>query len=299
MFAEFSEKITQCSGGQFVLEPYPADSIVPAWKEFDGVHEGALDYGMCGSGAWKDKFPTGGLFMSMVGGLSATETIMWLLAGGGAELMQRMAEGYNVHFVHGMWPTPETFLYSTKALKSLADIEGLKIRTAGDDGVIFTMMGASCISMPGGELYEAMQRGVVDAMQYTSPANDYSMGFHEVSPYAYISPARQPTDYAAFTVNKDAWAKLPDNFKAIFEECALAMGTKYYAELARADLEALEKYKEYGVQVEPIPEDIESEVVRVSVEFYDEQSAKDPFFAEVVNSMREFQKLIRGGFPRL
>ena len=294
-----SERATTNSGGQFVLKSNPAGAIVPAAKEFDGVNGGSLDYAMTAYTYWKDKFPAAGLFTFTVAGLSPVEQMLWHLQGDGNALSNEMIKGYNVYLIPGFIGSAEIFLSTSKPIKSLADIKGLKIRTAGDDGVLFARMGAAVVSLPSGEIYESMQRGVIDSFQCSSPAVDYSMSLQEVAKYIYLSGTRQPSEFHSYLINTDSWAKLPDDLKGFLQDTILAEAWRYYALITKMDSEAVQSYKDYGCNVAPIPKDVEDEIVRQAEIYYNEEAAKDAFFAKVLKSQRDFQKAIREAFPRL
>lgn len=294
-----SEKVSAISGGRLVMKPNTAGAITAATKEFDGVHEGLLDYGDSVSVYWMDKFPAAGPFTFTVGGLSPVEQWIWWQEGGGKELAERMIEGYNVKLLADACQPPEIFLWSNKPLKTVEDIDKLKIRTAGDDGTIFSRMGAAVVSMPSGEIYEGMQRGVIDAFQCSSPAVDYSIGVQEVSKYCYLSGVRQPQQLLLLMVNTERWAELPSELKMLVEEECLAEGIRYYTWMTGKDIEGLQNIKDYGTIVEPASKEIVDEMVRQAEIFYDEKAAEDPFFAEVINSQREFQKAYREAWERL
>lgn len=294
-----SEKVTEASGGRLVMKPNSAGAITTATKEFDGVHEGLLDYADSVSAYWMDKFPAAGPFTFTIGGLSPIEQFIWWSGGGGKELAERMIKGYDVKLLACACQTPEIFLWSNKPLKTVDDVKGLKIRTAGDDGTIFSRMGAAVVSMPSGEIYEGMQRGVIDAFQCSSPAVDYSIGLQEVGEYCYLSGVRQPQQLLLLMINTDRWAELPDDLKTLVEEECLAEGIRYYIWMTGLDIEGLQKIKDYGVVTEPASEEIVAEMVRQAEIFYDEKSAEDPFFAEVIKSQREFQKAYREAWERL
>lgn len=294
-----AERITEASGGRLVLKMHPGGGIVPAAKEFDGVDSRALDYGLSAFVYWMDKFPTAGMFTFTIGGLSPIEMYLWFATGEGNELAQRMVEGYNVVILPGQIGAPEIFLSSSKPVDSLADIKGLKIRTAGDDGVCFSEMGASVVFTPSGEIYENMQRGVIDAFQCSSPAVDWSMSLQEVADYIYLSPVRQPCEHNAYQINADAWAELPDDLKVLVKDMFMAEAWRYYGFITREDTVAVQQYKDYGCVVEPMAKDVEDEMVRQANILYEERAAEDPFYAEVLESWREYQKAIRAAYPRL
>jgi len=222
-----------------------------------------------------------------------------MLEGGGLELAQRMIEGYNVKLIVGMFYPPETFLWSNRELKTVDDIKGLKIRTAGDDGEIFAQMGASVVFIPGGEVYEATQRGVIDAFQLSSPSVDITLGVHEVTKYAYLSPVRQPVDWHFLGVHTDSWKALTPGLQKLVQDVYLAECLRTYAITTSLDIEAIEILKDYGTIVGPAPKEIEDELIRQAEIFYDKKAAEDPFAAEVIQSMREWKKAYGEAFARL
>lgn len=283
------------------MEPYPGDSIMPAAKEFDGIDGDLADYAWTFGSYWTEKWPYASAFHFVVNGLSPMEYYVWWVEGKGMELAQRMVKDYNVKFIEttGCLLPAECFLQSSVPLKTLDDIEGLKIRTAGDDGEIFARMGAAVVSVSGGELYEAMQRGVVDAFQFSTPSIDWSYGFHEVVKYTYLSPVRQPADCYACIVNPKSWEKLPSDLQGLVVAVTTRAAFRFYAEVLRTDVEAIQKYLDYGISVEPASKEIEQEMTRLADAFYAEKAAKDPFWAEVLDSIQAVKKTYREGWPRL
>jgi TRAP-type mannitol/chloroaromatic compound transport system substrate-binding protein len=247
---------------------------------------------------WTRTYPAAGLFHVTVGGLSAVEMMMWTLQAGGLEKCQQMLADSNIKVLPAFFTTPEIFLNTTKELNTAADIKGLKIRTMGDDGAMFAEMGAAVVSMPGGEVYEAMQRGVIDSFQFSTPATDLSVGLNEVCDYVYISGVRQAMDFHYYTIDKNKWAKLPDDIKAIVREACLAEAWKYYSQLATLDVDAIQAYQDYGVTVEKAPQALIDELLRQAEIFYADKAAEDPFYAEVYNSQMDYMKGLRQTFVR-
>jgi TRAP-type mannitol/chloroaromatic compound transport system substrate-binding protein len=227
------------------------------------------------------------------------EQMAWWVAGGGKELAEKMLQDYKVKIFVGQFRTPEVFLHTTKPLKSVADIKGLKIRTAGDDGTLFSRMGAAVTMLPGGEVYEALQRGVIDACQLTGPAGNWDLALQEVTDYCYLSPVRQPAETVHNIVNEDKWNALPDDLKKLVEEIFFSEAVAWYPNVMKLDVEAVKKFKDYGNVVEPPPQDLVDELVRQADLFYDEKGAQDTLFAEVYNSIRQFRADVREAWPRL
>jgi TRAP-type mannitol/chloroaromatic compound transport system substrate-binding protein len=201
-----------------------------------------------------------------------------------------MLDGYDVVAIRGVTPQPaEIWCHSNKELKSLADIKGLKMRTAGDGGEILTRMGASVVFMPGGELYEAMQRGVIDAFEYSNPAVDWPMAFHEVAKFQAFSATRAPSDPLVYYLKKSKWDKLSDDLKAIIENCCQSTTRQHQTTIDATVLEAYGMFRDYGNTLYHLPKEIEVEIVRVANEFYDERAATaSPLYKEILASQRQF-----------
>jgi len=296
---DFVNAVNAGSEGKLELTLRAAGTVVPATKEFDAVHDGILQFAEIYPPYWLDKLPNAGIFAYTVGGLSPIETFVWMTQGGGHEMLAKMIASYNVVPIEGKYYTPETFLWSNKPLKTLSDIKGMKFRTAGDDGEMFKAMGVAIVAMPGGEIYDAMKRGVIDAFQASSPAVDITLAVQEVSKYAYLSPVRQPTDYQMLGVNKEAWAALSPGLQKLVEYAYVASASYTYARALKADIAAVDTLKKYGTIVEPASMEIVNELIKQAQIFYDGRAAKDPAYAEILKSQRDFMKAYRDAFARL
>jgi len=248
---------------------------------------------------WKDRFNAANLFTYTVAGLSPAESKIWHMVSGIDYLNQMIQEGgYDVYIPAGISTTPEMFLSTgAKELKTVADVKGLKIRTAGDDGVIFSRMGASVVFLPSSEIYESMQRGVIDAFQMSSPAMDWSGSMQEVAKNVYLGGTRQPCEWLPVMFNTDSWNALDDSLKVMLLELIQAESWNYYAMMTEADLVAVQSYIDYGTNIVPIPKDIEAEVVKQAKILYEELAADDPFFAEVFDSIETFKASYRTAWP--
>ena len=184
--------ITRASGGRLEVRPFVGGSVVPAYKEVDAIDQNVLQMAYTCPMYNLDKWKAAGLISSRPGGLPGEALRSWFDYAGGAELMNKMMDGYNVMTFRGaLSPLPaEVFFHSKVRLDSMADIKGLKARCMGDGGEILKRMGAATVIIPGGELYEAMQRGTIDAFEYSTLASNWTMHFNEVAKYVYLSPTR-------------------------------------------------------------------------------------------------------------
>jgi len=283
--------ITEASGGRLEVKPFVGGSIVPAYKEVDAINENVLQMGYSCPMYNLDKWSAAGLISSRPGALAGEPLRAWFDFGGGADLMNKMMEGYNVMtFPGALSPLPqEVFFHSKVELKTMADIKGLKARCMGDGGEILKRLGAATVIIPGGEVYEAMQRGTIDAFEYSTLASNWNMHFNEVADYVYIDDSRAPSDPQVFFVNKDAFNKLPADLQAIVKNVIANYTQLQHEFLIAESIKAMESFKKAGNKVLPVPLEISKAVKAEADKFYSEKSVSEkPIFGEIFNSMKSF-----------
>jgi len=288
------EAITQASGGRMEVKAFVGGSIIPETKELDAVIEGVIDLCYTCPMYNLDKWPAAGLISSRPGGLPGQYLIQWFDYGGGYELMNKMMEGYNVMVMPGFLSPepPEVFLHSKKKIETPDDLKGLKVRTSGDGGEILARMGVSTIFLPGGELYEAMQRGTIDAFEYAGLSTNWSMHFDEIAEYVILSPVRAPSDPHVWFVNKDSWEALPDDLKVLVQNVIARWTQEQQNFESHYDIEALQNFKDAGCIVYNLPKEVEDALSKEAQEFYTEKAAKEsPIFGEILDSMNNYGKL--------
>jgi TRAP-type mannitol/chloroaromatic compound transport system substrate-binding protein len=289
--AKICDAVTEASGGRLVFKSFTGGSIVPATKEMDPLDRGTIDATYTCTMYNLDKWVESGLFSASPGGLTAEAAPIWFQFYG-TDFINRMVEGYNVLALKGICPQPpEIWAHSTVRIDSVKDIKGLRMRTSGDGGEVLTRMGASVVFMPGGELYEAMQRGVIDAFEYSSPSVDWAMSFQEIAKYVIFSATRAPCDPLVFYVNKDRWNELSPDLQALVQNAVQAVTREHQMWLENDNLEATEKFRDYGCVLYHLPADVEEAFMKAANEFYDEKAKEaGPLFAEILASQRAFSK---------
>lgn len=289
-----ADNITRMSNGQLTVEPFAGGSIVPATEEFEGVNQGILNMGSACPMYALNKFPQAGLFDAVSGGMTALQMTLWHTRGNGDAMAAKMWEkGTNVKYVGncGLLP-PEIWCQSNKKIETPNDIKGFKIRCAGDGGEILQSMGAAVVFFPGGEIYESMQRGVIDAFEYASPFLNWGMGFHEVAKYLYQSPSRAPTDIAHVWVNNKSWDALTPDLQLIVMNACKVVGIDYTAESFMKDDVAMVQYADYGTEILPIPDSVEAEFLKYALEFYGKKAEGDPLYKEILDDHWAFKAIM-------
>jgi len=285
------EAITKASGGRLIIKAFVGGSVVPATKELDGVSEGVLD--MCYTCPMYnlDKWKAAGLISSRPGGLPGEALRNLVNYCDGVELMNKMIEGYNlITFPGALSPLPEeVFLHSKVEVRTADDIRGLKIRASGDGGEILNRMGASVVFLPGGELYEAMQRGTIDAFEYSTLASNWEMHFNEIAKYVILSPSRAPSDPQCFFVNQQSWEKLPDDLKQLVQDEIDKWTQAEHEYLVYQSILAIDKFKDYGCKVYRLPQEVENALLEEAKQYYVEKAAKeDQIYRDILESMTSY-----------
>jgi TRAP-type mannitol/chloroaromatic compound transport system substrate-binding protein len=287
---EFAEVVKVASNGRLIIRTFNAGALIPAGKEFDSVIAGSVE-AIHGAPGWAiGYFPASVFYNNVVGGLTKNQTQLWLLSEGLA-LARKNYTPLGAFYVGPLTPhNAEVWAMSKKPLRSLADLKGYKIRlgnAALND--IFSRMGATPVFLPGGEVYEAAQRGVIDGFEYVTPSVNWAMGFQEVTKYMYLSPTRAATDAQALFVNQKVWDRLPADLKSIVELAAFQVADRYYQKEVADDTEALKKFAAYGTVIEKVPADIEAALARAADAYYAEQAAKDPKYKEIYDSFKRWK----------
>ena len=294
---EFAKKVTAMSGGRLTVKSFSGGAIVPPLKEFDAVRKGTLDAHFTGSHYHTSQVGLAGdLFNLYPGGPNAMEFSVWCYEAGGLALWQELYDRHNYDVV-ALGPmgftAAELFGWFREPIKTLDDFKGMKFRTAGIWGEILTGLGAAVVQIPGGEIFESMKRGVLDAFEYSTPGVDYSAGFHQLGAYMIGPGIHAPVSAFELLVNKNSWEKLTPDLQQIVRTAAEATAFRMLCNIDYVDVVAVAKLKEYGVKFYKLPDEVQSEVVKAANKLYDEKAKEDPFFAKVLKSQREFLKKYR------
>ena len=283
--------INEMSGGRLQIHVYGANELVPAMGVFDAVSSGSVEMGHSGSYFWRGKVPAAQFFTSVPFGMNAQELNGWIHHGGGLELWRELYAPFNlIPFSVGNTGVQMAGWFN-REINTLEDLRGLKMRIPGLAGEVFNLAGGTSVNIPGGELYTALQTGVIDAAEWVGPENDLAFGFQQIAKYYYYPGWHEPGPSMELTINKTAFENLPKDLQAIVTYAARAMSQdmfdSYTAHNSRALKELVEKQ---GVQVRRLPDAVLKHFYEISQQVYAEQGAKDPQFKKVYDSYSAFMK---------
>jgi len=287
-FPMWADNVEEMSGGRLTIEVHGAGEIVPATSVFDSVRDGVLDCGQNTPAFQKGQYPAGDLFYTLPGGVTETnDLLVWMYGGEGQALAQEMYGDIIKVFPLGLTP-PESGIWTTKPVKTLDDIKGLKIRSAGLSMELWKKLGASVVLLPGGEVVPSLRRGVIDGAEFAFPSMDVGLGLHEVCKYLMGPPIHMGSNIFQLLINPRAWEKLPEDLKEIVKNAAIAASFEGYSKFYVESSAAFDKIKEAGVEVNKLSKEDQMKALQLSYEILDEKSAEDPMFKKVWESQKQF-----------
>ena len=284
----FADSVALASGGRLEIKLFSAGELVGAMESFDAVSKGQADIGHDWPGYWKGKNEAFVAFASVPFGLDTEGYNIWLYERGGLEMMQELYGRYNLFALPGGNVGQELGLFSNKKATKMSDFKGLRVRTPGWYMDIMNSLGASVSPLPGGEVYLALERGVIDAAEFSTPAINYPMGFDDITKYVIQPGVHQPSCQCAFFINQDSYKKLPDDLKWIVD--IAAKETQLWANTWQENLnaEAVKLFKE-KVEFVRMDEETINSFAKASHEYIDGLKAKYPDVKKVMDSQDQFK----------
>ena len=282
--------VEEMSNGQMQITVYGAGEQVPAFGVFDAVSSGSHQMGHSGGYFWKGKVPAAQFFTSVPFGLTADEINAWVNRGGGLELWREIYEPFNIYPIPAGNTGTQMFGWFNKEINSLEDVKGLKMRIPGIGGEVLKEAGGIPVTLPGGELFTALQTGVIDATEWVGPYNDLTFGFHQAAKYYYYPGWHEPGPMLELLINMDAWNSLPKHLQVIIETATKAVNQDTLDEyLARNNQALTELIEVHGVELRKLPDDVIEEFRAISNEILSDLAEEDEVIAKVYDSYIEFK----------
>ena len=285
-----ADLVEEMSNGQMKITVYGAEEQVPAFGVFDAVSSGSHQMGHSGGYFWKGKVPAAQFFTSVPFGLTADEINAWVNRGGGLELWREIYAPFNIYPIPAGNTGTQMFGWFNKEINSLEDIKGLKMRIPGIGGEVLKEAGGIPVTLPGGELFTALQTGVIDATEWVGPYNDLTFGFHQAAKYYYYPGWHEPGPMLELLINKDAWESLPKHLQVIIETASKAVNQDMLDEYLAKNNKALTELVEvHGVELRKLPDDVIEEFRKISDRILDDLASEDETIAKVYSSYLKFK----------
>ena len=283
-----AKTIREASGGAIRLTLYDPGEIVPAFSISDAVRDRKVEAGYTWLGYDQGKIPASTLLAATPFGFEPWEYLAWWFEGGGEELARELYRPHKIMPLLCGVIGPETAGWFRRPIESLEDLRGLKIRFAGLGGKVFERAGASVTMLPGGEIFQALEKGAIDATEFSLPIIDQSLGFSRVAKNNYFPGWHQPYTATHLVINLDAWAGLSPTDRVLLTSGCDAATTRSLAASEARQGKVIAAMPGLGVQPRSLPPEILLELKRLTDEVLREEAEKDPAFAAILASQRAF-----------
>ncbi len=286
----FAKKVSEMSGGKFVISTHAAGELMPAFGVVDGVQNGTVECAHTAAYYFFGKDETFALSCAIPFGLNSRQMTAWMYEGNGMKLMREFYKGYNiVNFPMGNTGCQMGGWYR-KEIKSAKDIKGLKFRVGGFAGKVIERMGGVPQNIPAGEIYQAMEKGTIDAAEWIGPYDDQKLGLNKVAPFYYYPAWWEGGPQLDLFVNNKAYDALSAENKAILEAASAFAHTETQAKYDAKNPAALKQLVGSGTKVRPFSKDVLDLAFKESMGLYEELRGKNPNWKKVYDDYAAFRK---------
>jgi len=296
LFEAWANAFEEKSGGELAIKPFPARSVAADNSAlFDAVRTGVLQAMNPFTIYWSGKIPASVFLTSYPAGPDQTSHWDTMFYGLGMLEMTREIFKKKGLFYVGPIQHDANIIHSKKAVNSLKDLKGMKIRLPGGMvSQVFDKFGASTTSLPSSDIYPALEKGTVDAADYVGPAINYDLGFAEVTNYIIcVGPPGQtslyqPVDLMDLTVNMRAWKRLSDKMKVFVEEQVQTYSVHHYVTIQKANAVAMNKFLEKGTKVARLSADDVAQFRQAAIPVWYEWAKKDKDASRIFKLQQDY-----------
>ncbi|MBC7719220.1 MAG: TRAP transporter substrate-binding protein DctP [Chitinophagaceae bacterium] len=285
----FAKAVKAMSGGKFEISTHAAGELMPAFGVVDGVQQGSIE--MCHTAPYyfHGKDETFALGCAIPFGLNSRQMTAWMYEGNGLKLMREFYAKFNIINFPGGNTGAQMGGWYRKEIKTVADIKGLKFRVGGFAGRVIERMGGVPQNIPGGEIYQALEKGTIDAAEWVGPYDDQKLGFNKVAPFYYYPGWWEGGPQLDFFINDKAYGALSPENKAIVEAAAALAHSDMQAKYDARNPVALKQLVGAGTKLRPFPKDVMNAAFKESMALYEEISAKNENFRKIYADYSKFR----------
>lgn len=289
--SDFAKRVEAASGGRLKIDFFPAGELVPALGGFDAVRSGTVQMNWGNSFFWSGRSFAAQYFTAVPFGMDVMTVNAWLYHGGGQALWDEVYADFGLKAL----PVGNTGMQMTgwfkEPLESIDSFSGLRMRIAGLAAKVYEQLGVNVKVLPGGEIFPALERGVIDAAEFVGPYLDRQLGLQNAASNYYTPGWHEPSNVSELLINASAWEQLPDDLKAVVRNCAAACNEISFAWCNANNSEALNDLTQnQGVRVRQLPEGVLPKLREVTMDTLSTEAGKDPLVAKVNTAYFEFMK---------
>ena len=277
------------TGDEITVEVFPGGTLGKALKVTESVRKGVAQIGHNWAGYDWGIDRTGVLFGGFAGTMEHEKMFHWMFRGGGAELlMDWRLNKFNVASIPCGSAPPEVFMHSHKKVSSLADYQGMKVRTSGAWAEIAQTLGASTVILPGAEVYPALERKVVDGIEWGTPWMNESAGYEKIAKYIVVPGIHQPTAFHECLINRKVWDGLSDRNKELLKRAGERMTFNFWMEVGHQDAPAFQNFLKGGNEIVDLDDEFKMKAKEAIDAWASEQGKDNEWFAKVWESQQAY-----------
>ncbi|MGD2074839.1 MAG: TRAP transporter substrate-binding protein [Gammaproteobacteria bacterium] len=282
-------RVAAATDGKFRIRLFAGGEIVPGLQVLDAVQNGTVECGQTAPYYYVGKDPAFALATALPFGLNARQQNAWMYYGGGMEAMADLFAEYGcIQFPAGNTGAQMGGWYRSE-IQSLEDLEGLKMRIGGLGGQVLARLGAVPQQIAGGEVYQALERGTIDAVEWSGPYDDEKLGFHKVARYYYYPGWWEGGPQISVIVNRKKWLELPPSYQAVLEAACAEANVHMVARYDAGNPAALRRLVAAGAQLRAFPRPVMQACLEAANALYAELSSKSAHFKRIFEGWNRFR----------
>jgi len=285
----FTKKIHEMSGGKFQISVHAAGELMPAFGVVDGVQNATVEMAHTAPYYFVGKDETFAIGCTIPFGLNSRQMSAWMYEGNGLKLMREFYAQYNIINFPGGNTGAQMGGWYRKPIKALEDMKGWKLRIGGFAGKVIERLGAGPQNIPGGEIYQALEKGTIDAAEWVGPYDDQKLGFHKVAPFYHYPGWWEGGPQLDFFINNKAFNALSPEYKAMIEAAASHAHVEMQARYDANNPLALKQLVAAKAQLVQMPKAVMDGAFKASMEIYSELNAKNKNWQKVYADYSKFR----------
>jgi TRAP-type mannitol/chloroaromatic compound transport system substrate-binding protein len=284
------EKIRIMSGGRLTVDHFASGELIPAFEGFDAVQQGVIEMNASNSYFWSGNTFAAQYFTTVPFGMSFMGHMAWLYHGGGLELWHEVYEPFGLV----AFPMNNTGVQMTgwfrEPIEDIGQLNGLRMRIPGLAGRVYASLGVDTRLLPGGEIFPALERGVIDAAEFVGPYQDRILGLHTAAKFYHTSGWHEPSTTGELLISKSAWESLPEDLQMIVRMACQAACLESLTWSESVNGEALtDLITNHGVTAAPLPPAVISALREATLDTLETEANADPLVRKVHDSYMAFK----------
>jgi TRAP-type mannitol/chloroaromatic compound transport system substrate-binding protein len=285
-----SRRVSELTEGRFTISTHAGGEIVPPLQVLDAVQAGTVEIGHTAMYYYFGKNPTYAIGTAVPFGLNFRQMNAWWYHGGGEKLYgDFLRQNGVVGFLAGN-TGEQTGGWFRREINSVEDLRGLTFRISAFGGLVLSRLGVVPQTIPGGEIYTALERGALDAVEWVGPYDDERLGFHKVAKYYYAQAWWEIGPALHLIVNQKSFDSIPQIYQSVLQVAAREANQDLMARYDALNIQALKRLLAAGVQLRAFNNDIMQASFKAAQEVYADLNAKNPDFKRIYSAYSAFQR---------